>query len=237
MNKLSYTEELNTRFNGSDPHEVLSYFLSKYKDKIIFSSSLGLEDQIITRMIVSIDHNAKIFTLDTGRLFQETYDLIEKTNARFGINIDVVFPDAMEVEKMVQEKGINLFYQSIENRKLCCNIRKIHPIKRVLKGQEVLITGIRNSQSAIRTNNKLVERDENYNLIKINPLISWSEKDVKDYIRKYNIPCNTLHNKGFPSIGCKPCTRAVSDGEDQRAGRWWWENSDHKECGLHNRSK
>ncbi len=232
-----YIEKLNSQFADSDPHDILTYFLNKYKDKIAFSSSMGLEDQIITHMIMSINKNASIFTLDTGRLFQETYDLIEKTNSRYSINIKIMYPDTIEVEEMVNKKGINLFYESIENRKLCCNIRKINPLSRALYGQDVWITGLRSEQSVTRKGNQLIEWEEDYNLIKLNPLIKWTEKEVTDYIDKNSIPYNTLHDKGFPSIGCQPCTKAIQQGDDIRAGRWWWENPELKECGLHNNNE
>lgn len=226
-------DELNAQFEKSTPQEVLKFFIARFNNKIAFSTSLGAEDQVITEMIAGIDRNAKIFTLDTGRMFPESYELIERTNARYKINIQVFFPEREKVEKMVKEKGVNLFYESVENRKLCCHIRKIEPLKRALHGLEVWISGLRKSQSVTRTELKLVEWDENNGLIKLNPLINWTEDEVWNYIREKNIPYNPLHDKNFPSIGCQPCTRAVEPGEDVRAGRWWWEMPQHKECGLH----
>ncbi len=229
-------KEYCARFKDSTPQDVIRFFTSEFKGQIAFATSLGLEDQVLTHMITSISSDTKIFTLDTGRLFPETYNLIDKTNSRFKINIDVYFPDTNHVEKMVKEKGINLFYESIENRKQCCYVRKIEPLHRAMKGLKMWITGLRKEQSSTRENGKLIEVDENNNgLLKLNPLISWSEKQVWDYIEKYNIPFNELHKKGFPSVGCQPCTRAVKPGEDMRAGRWWWEMEGHKECGLHER--
>ena len=232
---LEQIENLNKEFQDSTPQEVISFFLSNYPDEIAFATSLGIEDQVITEMIVSINKSIKIFTLDTGRLFQETYDLIQKTNSRYKINIEIYFPDTKQVEEMVKEKGINLFYESIENRKLCCHVRKIESLKRVLNKFDFWITGLRKEQSEIRANDKLIEWDKVNGLIKINPLIKWTEKDVWNYIKEKNIPYNSLHNKGFKSIGCLPCTRAVEDSENSRSGRWWWENDGHKECGLHKR--
>ena len=232
---LKQIENLNKKFQDSTPQEVISFFLSNYPDEIAFATSLGIEDQVITEMIVSINKSIKIFTLDTGRLFQETYDLIQKTNSRYKINIEIYFPDTKQVEEMVKEKGINLFYESIENRKLCCHVRKIESLKRVLNKFDFWITGLRKEQSEIRANDKLIEWDKVNGLIKINPLIKWTEKDVWNYIKEKNIPYNSLHNKGFKSIGCLPCTRAVEDSENSRSGRWWWENEEHKECGLHKR--
>lgn len=224
---------LNDRFEGAAPVEILRHFLSDFNGKIVLSTSLGAEDQVLTEMVVSINPSVRIFTLDTGRMFPETYDAIEMTNARYKVNIEVFFPDYRQVEEMVREKGINLFYESIENRKLCCHIRKIEPLKRALAGLDVWISGLRRAQSVTRENLHTVEWDENNNMIKVNPLINWSEEEVWEYIKQKNIPYNKLHDKGFPSIGCQPCTRAVEPGEDIRAGRWWWENPENKECGLH----
>ncbi len=226
-------DRLNQRFEQSDPQEILEYFLTHFKDKIAFASSLGAEDQVITEMMASIDPAARIFTLDTGRMFPESYDVIERSIARYKIKIEIFFPEREAVEKMVNEKGINLFYESIENRKHCCHIRKIEPLNRALSGLDVWISGLRKSQSVTRTEIKLVEWDENHSMIKVNPLINWNEEQVWDYIKQNNIPYNRLHDQGFPSIGCQPCTRAVQPGEDVRAGRWWWEEVHHKECGLH----
>lgn len=217
------------------PEEVIRFFISHYKEKVAFSSSLGLEDQVITHMIAAIDKNTRIFTLDTGRVFPETYSLISRTNDRYDINIQVYFPDFKEVEAMVNKKGINLFYESVENRKECCRIRKIEPLKRAFKGLDAWICGLRREQSVTRNDMQVVEWDANNNLVKINPLINWTEQQVWNYIRENNVPYNVLHDKGFPSIGCQPCTRAIKPGEDVRAGRWWWENPDQKECGLHAR--
>jgi phosphoadenosine phosphosulfate reductase len=228
-------ERWNEEFNGKSPVEALDFFLSKFKGKIAFASSLGLEDQVLTEMISSIDPEAKIFTLDTGRLFPETYDLISRTSNKYKIPIEVYFPDAGEVEQMVSKKGINLFFDSIANRKLCCFVRKLKPLERALSGLDAWITGLRKDQSVTRADSKLVEWDENNELIKINPLINWSEQEVLEYVEARKIPVNPLHDKGFASIGCHPCTRAIEPGEDVRAGRWWWENPETKECGLHQR--
>ena len=228
-------DDLNAKFQEATIGEVLSWFLKEFKGKIALSSSLGAEDQVLTQMVTGIDKEATVFTLDTGRLFPETYDLIHRTNSKYGIKIKVYFPEASRVEEMVGEKGINLFYESIENRKLCCHIRKIEPLKRAFKGLDVWICGLRREQSVTRQNMQLVEWDEANGLIKLNPLIDWTEKDVWDYINENKIPYNPLHDKGYPSIGCQPCTRAIMEGEDVRAGRWWWENPDTKECGLHKR--
>lgn len=231
---IKTAEELNIRFENSSPRQVLEYFLNEYKGKIIQSSSLGAEDQVLTDMITRIDKKTKIFTLDTGRLFPETYELIERTNKQYDININIYFPDWQKVEKMVRDKGINLFYRSIENRKLCCHLRKIEPSKRALEGFDIWVSGIRKDQTVSRFYNKIIEWDDTNRLIKVNPLLNWTEKHVWDYIKKNNVPYNELHDRGFSSIGCQPCTRAIKSGDDFRAGRWWWEEPDNKECGLHN---
>lgn len=228
-------EALNNKYANATAEELLSGFLNEYKNRIALSSSLGLEDQILTHMVCAIDKTTNIFTLDTGRLFPETYDLIHRTNSKYGIKLSVYFPDASHVEEMVNTRGINLFYESVENRKLCCNIRKIEPLKRAFAGLEVWICGLRREQSVTRQDMQRIEWDEANGLIKLNPLIDWTEEEVREFIKTHGIPYNPLHDKGFPSIGCQPCTRAIFPGEDIRAGRWWWENPDTKECGLHKR--
>lgn len=228
-------DQLNQQFSDKSPEELLSYFLNKYKERVALASSLGLEDQVLTDMILKLDHSARIFTIDTGRLMPETYSLIDKTNMKYNIKQEVYFPANEPVESYVKKNGINAFYESVEKRKQCCNVRKIQPLLRALSTLDVWICGLRQEQSVTRTGVKAVEWDEANNLIKINPLVHWTEQDVWNYIKKNNVPYNILHDKGFPSIGCQPCTRAVAEGEDIRAGRWWWENPEHKECGLHKR--
>lgn len=223
----------NEKLKGSSPHDVISYFYKNFPDQILFSTSLGLEDQALTEIIASVDNNANIITLDTGRLFPEIYDLIDRTSKKYGVKIKLYFPNEEDIEEMVNSKGVNLFYDSIENRKLCCQLRKLDPLNRAMEGYKGWITGLRKDQSVTRTDMQLIEWDENYNMIKINPIIHWTEKDVQDYIGAKGIPVNPLHKKGFSSIGCQPCTRAIEPGEDIRAGRWWWEDPETKECGLH----
>jgi phosophoadenylyl-sulfate reductase (thioredoxin)/thioredoxin-dependent adenylylsulfate APS reductase len=229
-------EKLNRKFSELSVEEVLTYFLHTYKGKIALASSLSIEDQVLTDMIVKIALDTKIFTLDTGRLFPETYCLIDKTNEKYGIKLDVYFPDHKGVETLVKKDGINGFYISLEQRKACCNIRKIEPLKRAFKGLEVWICGLRHEQSVTRKDLHLVEWDQNNGLIKLNPLINFTEEQIWEYIHRHHVPYNKLHDKCFPSIGCQPCTRAIEPGEDVRAGRWWWESPEHKECGLHRRS-
>jgi len=226
---------LNEELKGKSSIEVISFFLDKYKDRIAFASSMGVEDQVITHLIADINKPVKIFTLDTGRLFPETFDLIDKTQKRYKIDLEVYFPKSSEVQEMVNSKGINLFYESIESRKQCCNVRKIEPLQRALKNVDVWICGLRREQSPTRTEMQLVEWDSFNQLLKINPLIDWTEEETWNFVKSKSVPYNILHNKGFNSIGCQPCTRAIMEGEDSRAGRWWWENPETKECGLHKR--
>ena len=213
--------------------ESLFVLSEKFKDKIVFSTSLGLEDQVITHIIFSNDLPIRVFTIDTGRLFNETYSVLNKTNEFYDKKIQIYFPKNEAVENLVNKKGPFSFYESVENRKECCYLRKVEPLNRALVGKQAWVTGIRAEQSANRQSMEKVEWDEVHNVYKFHPLLSWSLQEVKDYIKKHNIPYNILHDKGFVSIGCSPCTRAVKEGEDFRAGRWWWEDNTKKECGLH----
>jgi len=235
MNPAYTIDQLNELWSGLTADEILTKVLEVFGNKVTFASSLGAEDQVITHMLAKLSKSANIFTLDTGRVFPETYDLLHRTVNRYGLQIKSYYPDTVQVEEMVNSKGINLFYESIENRKLCCQVRKIVPLRRALTGMDAWITGLRREQSVTRTDLKIVEWDGGNGLIKINPLLEWSEEQVWDYIKNNAIPYNKLHDQGFPSIGCQPCTRAIEKGEDLRAGRWWWELPDSKECGLHGR--
>ena len=219
--------------SGKSPEQALALLGNEFSGRIVFSTSFGLEDQAITHLIFSKNVPIKVFTLDTGRLFAETYAVWSRTREIYSKNIEVYAPRAESVEKLVSSKGPNGFYESVENRIECCHIRKVEPLQRALKGNEIWITGIRKEQSANRNNLSPVEWDEKNNIVKFHPLFDWSLEEVKEFIKGNNIPYNTLHDKGFPSIGCQPCTRAVKDGEDDRAGRWWWEAENKKECGLH----
>lgn len=201
-------------------------------DKVVFSTSFGKEDQVLTEMIATNSLPISIFTLDTGRLFEETQELFHRTLTKYKIDLQVFFPNQNAVQDLVTKKGPYSFYDSVENRKECCFIRKIEPLKRAIQGSEIWITGLRKAQSENRQNMEMVEWDESNNIIKIHPLFNWADEELENYITEKNIPVNGLHKKGFPSIGCAPCTRAVLEGEDSRAGRWWWESS-KKECGLH----
>ena len=216
------------------PQDVLKWAIDNLHPKLGLASSFGAEDVAVIDMLMKINPKARIFTLDTGRLNQETYDVMDEIRNKYNTNIEVMFPDQNEVEQMVRVNGMNLFYQSIGNRKLCCGIRKVHPLNKMLAGLDGWITGLRADQTEVRSNAQKIEIDQQHNgMIKINPIIEWTWEQTWDYIKKNNVPYNKLHDKGFPSIGCEPCTRAIKSGEPLRAGRWWWESDKEKECGLH----
>jgi phosphoadenosine phosphosulfate reductase len=204
--------------------------------RVAFSTSLGMEDQALLHAVAAAGRKIDVFMLDTGRHFQETLDTLEASELRYGLGIRVIAPAAHDIEELVSRDGINGFRFSIEARKACCEIRKVMPLRRALHGAAFWMTGLRRGQSAGRGAVPFATRDETLGLIKVNPLADWSLERLQDYVRDNNIPVNALHARGYPSIGCQPCTRPVRDGEDIRAGRWWWENEDGKECGLHKRS-
>jgi phosphoadenosine phosphosulfate reductase len=223
--------------SGLGPVEALTKLAELFPGEVIFSTSFGWEDQVISHMIFANNLPIKVFTLETGRLFRETYSVWAATMNRYQKPIHAYYPNNELLEEMVSKKGPNSFYESVENRKECCGIRKIEPLKRALKGNKIWITGIRAEQSVNRHDMHDLEWDEQNQLVKFHPIFSWTLDEVKAYIKQYNIPYNSLHDKGFPSIGCMPCTRAVAEGEDFRAGRWWWEDQSKKECGLHEVAK
>ncbi|SDJ70927.1 phosphoadenosine phosphosulfate reductase [Pedobacter sp. ok626] len=225
--------EIAEKIKGLDPVAALQFFADQYPGKIVFSTSFGWEDQVITHMIFANNIPIEVFTLETGRLFPETYYVWNRTLEIYNKPIKAYFPDTEAVQAMVNKKGPSSFYESVENRKECCGIRKLEPLRRALKGNDLWVTGIRSEQSVNRHDMSNLEWDEQNQLIKFHPIFFWSLDEVKAYIKTNNIVYNTLHDKGFPSIGCAPCTRAVSEGEDFRAGRWWWEDQSKKECGLH----
>lgn len=229
---IAITNTLLEKTRSLSIEETLAFLANEFKDKVVFSTSFGQEDQVITALIGQNDLPITIFTLDTGRLFQETYDVFHKTLKKYKKEIKVYFPEASEVENLLNQKGPNSFYESVENRKECCFIRKVAPLTKALKGNSIWITGLRAEQSENRNDLDLFEYDEKFDIIKFNPLLKWTLKEVEDYLEKNNVPQNALHKQGFVSIGCAPCTRAITPDEDIRAGRWWWESS-HKECGLH----
>lgn len=225
--------KLNKEFENSSAQDILKYFIDIFGIETALSSSLGAEDQVLTDMMFKLTDKPNIFTLDTGRLHPETYAVMDATNLKYNTKLNVFFPSSDEVEKLYSLQGVNGHYESIDNRKRCCNIRKIVPLKRALQPLKVWITGLRAAQSVTRTEMPIVEYDKTFDVIKVNPLINWSEEQVWEYIKENNVPYNKLHDQGYPSIGCEPCTRAVAPGADIRSGRWWWENPEHKECGLH----
>lgn len=225
--------ELNKELKDRNLVERLRYLADNYLDKIVFSTSFGWEDQVISHLIFSNDIPIKVFTLDTGRLFNETYYVWTRTLEIYGKPIHAYYLNTEAVENLVSSKGPNSFYESVENRKECCFIRKIEPLKRALSGNEIWVTGIRAEQSENRQHMEQLEWDEGNRIIKFHPLFDWTLQQVKDFVKANNIVYNPLHDKGFVSIGCAPCTRAIKEGEDFRAGRWWWEDKSKKECGLH----
>ncbi|RKX40476.1 MAG: phosphoadenylyl-sulfate reductase [Verrucomicrobia bacterium] len=229
-------KSLQAELAGASAEEILSK-VAELLDAAVFATSLGQEDQVILDLIARQGLNIPVFTLDTGRLFPETYDLIAATEQKYGLKIQIAFPDAAEVEQMVAEEGINLFRKSIDARKRCCGVRKMHPLKRFLGDFDGWISGLRRDQSPTRTEMHAIEWDSGNAIPKFNPLIDWTLDDVQRHLRGNDIPCNPLHDRGFVSIGCACCTRAIQPGEDIRAGRWWWENPEQKECGLHSRQE
>ncbi len=226
--------------------QLIKYALQTYKDKVAIASSFSAEDVVLIDMAVKVGNEVgitpRVFTLDTGRLNQETYDVMDKIKEKYKINIEVYFPKTEDVEEMVKEHGFNLFYKSLQLRQLCCKIRKVEPLNRALKSLDAWICGLRREQSITRADIKNVEYEKRIingvekQIVKFNPLVDWTEKQVWDYIKENNVPYNVLYDKGYTSIGCAPCTRPTRKIEDVRAGRWWWEDTEHKECGLHKRT-
>lgn len=237
MNFSNYTlEEVEAQFRSrsdQSPLELLAWLAERFVGKAVFSTSFSIEDQVITHLIFTHKIDIRVFTLDTGRNFQETYATWSRTLERYQQPIETYAPLAAAVEWLLTEKGPNSFYNSVENRKECCQIRKIEPLGRALQEQQLWVTGIRAEQSPNRLDMSSLEWDATHQLIKFHPLFNWTFDQVRNYVREYNIPYNSLHDKGFVSIGCAPCTRAIRSGEDFRAGRWWWEDASKKECGLH----
>lgn len=216
-------------------HQILIWAVENFHPRLTISASFGApEGMALIDMLHAIDRTTRVFVLDTGRLHPATYDLIDRVRDRYDKRVEVIFPNADEVQSMVQEKGMNLFYESHANRKLCCKIRKVLPMRRYLADFDAYVTGLRRDQNANRAETRKLEIDSvNGDLVKINPLADWTHERVLDYISDHNVPTNRLHHQGYPSVGCEPCTRAVAAGADPRAGRWWWENDEIKECGLH----
>ena len=227
-----FSKDLETK----SAEELIQWTMDQYGLKAGLACSFGMEDMVLIDMIAKIKGPITIFTLDTGRLHEETYEIMERVRSHYGLEIKTYFPDSRQVEKLVRGKGFFSFKESIENRKECCAVRKIEPLNRALAELDAWITGLRRDQAVTRTETpKVLEDTDHSPLIKINPLADWSQEQVESYIEKHKVPVNALHKKNYPSIGCAPCTRSIEPGEDIRAGRWWWENPEHKECGLHRR--
>lgn len=224
--------ELELATQGLNLADSLAVLAEKFSGKVVFSTSLGQEDQVITDAIFKNNLPIGVFTLDTGRLFQESYELLDLTRTKYKKPIEVYFPENSSVQNLVNQKGMNSFYESVENRKECCFIRKVEPLNRALAGVSIWVTGLRAEQSEGRSDLSAFEWDASRKIIKFNPLVNWSYEEVLAYLKENKVPDNPLHRKGFVSIGCQPCTRAIMEGEHPRAGRWWWEES-KKECGLH----
>jgi phosphoadenosine phosphosulfate reductase len=225
---------MNDQYEGQSAQEIMQWAANQFGEKAGLASSFGMEDMVLIDMLAKVNGKITVFTLDTGRLHEETYETMERVRTKYGINIKSYFPDSSAVEKLEREKGFYSFRESVDNRKECCAIRKVEPLNRALAELDAWITGLRREQSVTRTEVAKVAEDADHPpMMKINPIADWSLQMVEDYIKENNVPINPLHKKNFPSIGCDPCTRPISEGEDIRAGRWWWENPDNKECGLH----
>ncbi|MCF6333686.1 MAG: phosphoadenylyl-sulfate reductase [Draconibacterium sp.] len=233
MTGQQLTENYNAQLSEKSIIEQLNYLIENHQGKVVFTTSFGYEDQVISDLIFKNNLDVKVVTLDTGRLFPETYKVFGSTLEKYKKPIKAYFPPTEKVEELLNKKGPFSFYESLENRKECCFIRKVIPLKRALQGNEVWITGLRASQSNNRSGMKHFEWDTGNEIVKFNPLMEWGLKQTKAYVSENNVPYNILHDQGFVSIGCQPCTRAIQAGEDFRAGRWWWEQSSGKECGLH----
>ena len=221
------------KIEGKSIIESIKHLCELYPGEVVFTTSFGYEDQVVTDLIASNNLPVEIITLDTGRLFQETYKVFSRTLEKYPIKIKTFYPNTEAIENMVSEKGPISFYESVENRKECCFIRKVEPLRRALSGKKVWITGLRADQSANRETLTPIHWENGFNIIKYNPIHDWILDDVKKHIKENYVPYNVLHDRGFVSIGCAPCTRAIQEGEDFRAGRWWWEDNSKKECGLH----
>ncbi len=224
-------------FESFDAERILGWAIETFHPRLVLSASFGApEGMVLLDLMQRMEPSVRVFTLDTGRLPQATHDLIDRVRDRYGVAVEVVFPDPTEVVQMVQQGGQNLFYESVEKRQLCCRIRKVEPMRRYFAaaGLDAWVAGLRRGQGVTRTEAAKVEVDEVHDgLVKINPLVDWSHEQVWDYVRQHNVPVNRLHKQGYPSVGCDPCSRAIQPGEDIRAGRWWWENPETKECGIH----
>ena len=232
MDRKTWAQEFAKKTEGLTLPEFLRASEAEFGSQLCFATSLGAEDQAVFHQLLDL-RQITVFTLDTGRLPNETYDVLAETVARYGRRIEVLFPAASKVQALVARHGINLFYESVANRKACCGVRKVNPLNAKLGGYTAWITGLRREQSPTRGQLNRVEYDEAHDMVKLNPLADWTRDEVWDYLGAHNVPVNALHAQGYPSLGCAPCTRAIADGEEERAGRWWWELPEHKECGIH----
>ena len=233
----SYIPSLLDQIKSLNPAEAIQLLADQFPGKVTFSTSFSIEDQLIADAILSNNTPVSIFTLDTGRLFAETYSVWSRTNEKYGTRVQAYYPHHELLQQYINDRGPNAFYESVENRKDCCHIRKVEPLKRALKGNQIWITGLRSEHSGDRKNLESIEWDEGNQLIKFHPILHWTTEEVRAYINQHQVPYNILHDRGFVSIGCAPCTRAIKPGEDFRAGRWWWEDTTKKECGLHENVK
>lgn len=223
-------------FDDLTAENILKWALQKFGSKIALITSFQSEGMILLDMAAKINPKVRVVTIDTGRLHEETYGFMEQVRLHYGVEIEVHFPDSQEVHEMVSRHGINLFYKNVDSRLACCRVRKVHPLRRILRGLDAWITGLRRQQSTFRLNTQKIEVDHNNrNLVKVNPLAGWTDAEVSAYIEKHGVPKHPLYGQGYTSIGCAPCTRPVENGEHNRAGRWWWETG-VKECGLHCRT-
>lgn len=230
----SEIKSLNEKFSNKTPQDILEWCIRELGQNIALATSFQAQGMVLIDMLMKIDNKARIFTVDTGRLNQQTYDVLDAVRSKYNNKIEVLFPDRKEVEDMVNEHGMNLFYKGVENRLMCCQIRKTNPLNNYLKTVDGWITSIRREQTATRAEADKFEIDTLHgNILKVNPIVDWSEEKIWDYINTNKVPYNKLHDIGYPSIGCEPCTRAVKKGEDPRSGRWWWEIDAAKECGIH----
>lgn len=235
---MKFSEEdvksLNREFERSSPEDILAWASQNLGSSVALATSFQVQGMVLVDMFAKTDPRVRIFTLDTGRLHSHTYDAMEKTREKYDINIEVLFPDTSEVEEMVTSRGVNLFYKSVENRRLCCQVRKTNPLNGFLKTLDAWITSIRADQTEQRADSTKFEIDYLHGkMLKINPILDWTIDQIWDYVKRNDVPYNKLHDMGYPSIGCAPCTRAIEEGEDPRAGRWWWEQDSDKECGIH----
>jgi len=231
---MNYDQDLQNYFEADTPETVIAWALQQWGSRLGFCTSFQAEGMVLIDMASKVKADIRVFTLDTGRLHQETYAFMDQVRKHYGIDIQVYFPDLLQVESMVSTQGANLFYDSVASRTTCCNVRKVAPLRRALEGLDAWVVGLRRDQGESRRGVKKVEKDYDHGgLVKISPLADWTRDEVWSYIKTHNVPQHPLYAQGYTSIGCAPCTRAIQPGEDIRAGRWWWEATTHKECGLH----